>query len=201
VPKVRVISETGEQLGVLSTYDALERARNLGLDLVEVAPTAKPPVCKILDHGKFKYQQQKKVQQAKKKQHVTEMKEVRMRPKTDTHDIQIKLSKAREFLDDGYKVQFTMLFRGREQLHRDLGRETFRDIATQLDDISKIERETRVEGRRMILILGPKAIVEKEKKPKPAKEARVPSEVKVETSEPETTQPSEITPETDNGNV
>ncbi len=165
MPKVRVISETGEQLGVLSTRDAIERARDAGLDLVEVAPQSVPPVCKILDFGKYKYQMQKKEQQAKKKQHVTELKELRMRPKTDTHDVQIKMGRAREFLEDGCKVQFTMIFRGREQLYRDIGRQTFNDIVAKLDDVGKLERDIKIEGRRMIMIMVPKGPPKKHKGP------------------------------------
>ncbi len=183
VPRVRVISETGEQLGVLITREALERARSVGMDLMEVAPNENPPVCKIMDYGKYKYQQQKKEHMARKKQHVHEMKELRMRPKTDDHDIEIKLNRAREFLEDGSKVQFTMIFRGREQLHQDIGRETFRDIVVKLDDVGKIERETRVEGRRMIMILAPKGVAKKPSSsgPKPA-------------PKPENAKPKEPTP-------
>ncbi len=157
VPRVRLITETGEQLGVVATRDALERARSVGLDLMEVAPNETPPVCKIMDYGKYKYQQQKKEHLARKKQHVHEQKELRIRPKTEEHDIEIKLNKAREFLEEGSKVQFTMIFRGREQMHQDIGRETFKEIVQKLDDIGKIEREARMEGRRMIMILSPKA--------------------------------------------
>ncbi len=186
VPKVRVISETGEQLGILSTRDAIDRARNNGLDLMEVAPNENPPVCKIMDYGKYKYQQQKKEHMARKKQHVQELKEVRMRPKTDDHDINIKLNKAREFLEDGSKVQFTMIFRGREQMHQHIGRETFQEILTKLDDVGKVERETRLEGRRMIMIMAPKGPVKKAKptssrpahgtpnKPQPARQESAP---------------------------
>ncbi|MFA5863873.1 MAG: translation initiation factor IF-3 [Phycisphaerae bacterium] len=156
VPKIRVISETGEQLGVIPTREAIERARSIGLDLMEVAPNENPPVCKIMDYGKYKYQQQKKEHLARKKQHVHEQKELRIRPKTDDHDIEIKLDRAREFLEEGSKVQFTMIFRGRENLHQDIGRETFKEIIVKLDDVAKIERETRSEGRRMIMILAPK---------------------------------------------
>jgi translation initiation factor IF-3 len=165
-----VISETGEQLGVLSTRDAIDRARDVGLDLVEVAPQSVPPVCKILDFGKYKYQMQKKEQQAKKRQHVSELKEVRMRPKTDTHDVQIKMGRAREFLEDGCKVQFTMIFRGREQLYRDIGRATFNDIVAKLDDVAKLDRDIRVEGKRMIMIMVPKGPPKKVKTPRPQPE-------------------------------
>lgn len=175
VPRVRVISETGEQLGIMVTRDALDRARSLGLDLMEVAPNENPPVCKIMDIGKWKYQQQKKEHQARKKQHVHEMKELRMRPKTDDHDIQIKLDRAKEFLEEGSKVQFTMIFRGREQLHMNIGRDIFKEIVQKLDEVAKIERDTKVEGRRMIMILAPKAVKKpggKPSAPKPAEDAK-----------------------------
>ncbi len=183
VPRIRVISETGEQLGVMVTREALERARSVGMDLMEVAPNENPPVCKIMDYGKYKYQQQKKEHLARKKQHVHEMKELRMRPKTDDHDIGIKLDRAREFLGDGSKVQFTMIYRGREQLHQDIGREIFRDIVAKLEDIGKIERESRMEGRRMIMIMAPKGPV---KKPAPSgpKPAHKPEPVKPQATQP-----------------
>jgi translation initiation factor IF-3 len=205
VPKVRVISETGEQLGVLPTRDAIDRARMVGLDLMEVGPTENPPVCKIMDYGKYKYQQQKKEHQARKKQHVNEMKEVRMRPKTDDHDLDIKTSKAREFLEEGCKVQFTMIFRGREQLHQHIGRETFNEIITKLSDVGKIERETRLEGRRMIMIMAPAGPVKKA--PKPAAPKPVTKESAPEANKAESTpqQPEPASQETapagvDNGN-
>ena len=187
VPRVRVISETGEQLGVLITREALERARSVGMDLMEVAPNENPPVCKIMDYGKFKYQQQKKEHIARKKQHVHEMKELRMRPKTDDHDIGIKLDRAREFLDDGSKEQCTMIVRGREQLHQEIGRETFREIITKLDDVGKIERETRMEGRRMIMIMAPKGVKKPVTGPKPA--------AKPGPGKPSEQKPQDITPQ------
>ncbi len=150
-----MISETGEPLGIIATRDALFRAQSTGLDLVEVAPTEKPPVCKIMDYGKWKYQQQKQKNQSKKRQVSQELKELRLRPKTDQHDLQIKLNKAIGFLKEGHKVQFTMLFRGRERLHKDLGKETFSHIAESLEEIAKTERESRFEGRRMFMVLAP----------------------------------------------
>jgi translation initiation factor IF-3 len=205
VPKVRVISETGEQLGVLPTRDAIDRARMVGLDLMEVGPTENPPVCKIMDYGKYKYQQQKKEHQARKKQHVNEMKELRMRPKTDDHDLEIKTNKAREFLEEGCKVQFTMIFRGREQLHQSIGRETFNDIISQLSDVGKIERETRLEGRRMIMIMAPAGPVKKQlPKPasKPATKDSAPAENKDESvqQQPEPTAQETAPAGIDNGN-
>jgi translation initiation factor IF-3 len=205
VPRVRLITETGEQLGVVLTRDALDRARSVGLDLMEVAPNENPPVCKIMDYGKYKYQQQKKEHQARKKQHVHEQKELRIRPKTDDHDIQIKLDKAREFLEDGSKVQFTMIFRGREQLHQGIGRETFIEILQKLDDVAKIEREARMEGRRLIMILAPKMIKkpsghsggtggakpatkpEESKPEQPKAETPAPEQTEVQTSAPQST--------------
>ena len=155
VPKVRVISETGEQIGIIPTREALMRAVSVGLDLVEVAPKENPPVCKIMDYGKWKYQQQKKLHHSKKKQPSADLKELRIRPKTDQHDLQIKLDKARAFLEEGHKVQFTMIFRGRERQHPDIGKEIFSDIANRLADISKPEKDSRFEGRRMFMVLSP----------------------------------------------
>jgi len=152
---VRLINADGEQVGVVPTPQAMQMAQETGMDLVEVAPQAKPPVCKIMDYGKWKYAQKKKEHKSKKKHHGQELKEVRLRPKTDLHDQQIKLRHARQFLEDGYKVQFTMLFRGRERLHQDIGREIFIGIADQLSDVGKVERESRLEGRRMTMVIAP----------------------------------------------
>jgi translation initiation factor IF-3 len=156
IPKVRVIDQNGNQLGIMVTIDAIRLARQDDLDLVEVSPKETPPVCRILDYGKWKYQQQKKEHDSRKRQHVQELKEIRLRPKTDEHDLDIKLRKAREFLEEGAKVQITMVFRGRERLHRDIGEEMFREMTSTLDDIGKVEREARLEGRRMIMIMIPK---------------------------------------------
>jgi len=149
---IRLIDETGAQRGVVSTDEALRMAREAGLDLVEVSPNERPPVCKIMDYGKHKYLQSKKTKQ---KHHEQKLKEVRIRPKTDPHDRQIKLGKAREFLRHGDKVQFTMIFRGRERFHQDLGNEAFNEIANELADIAKVERPAKMLGRRMTLVLGP----------------------------------------------
>jgi len=152
---VRVIDQKGQQVGILLVSEALKLAREAGLDLVEVAPRGDPPVCKIIDYGKWRYQQQKREQQSRKKQHTQELKELRIRPKTDRHDLEIKLNRAKEFLADGCKVQFTMMFRGRERLHREIAVEIFRDIVVQLEDFGKVERDGHFEGRRMIMILAP----------------------------------------------
>ncbi len=136
---------------MLPTDEALRRAREAGLDLVEVAPTERPPVCRIMDYGKWKYQQKKK----HKKHHEQQLKEVRMSPKTDDHDREIKMNRAKEFLADGDKVQFTMIFRGRERFHQDRGYSIFGEIVEQLSQVAKVERPARTEGRRMTMVLAP----------------------------------------------
>lgn len=137
------------------------------MDLVEVAPKSQPPVCRVMDYGKWKYHQKKKDHDNRKRQHVRQTKEVRLRPNTDTHDQDIKMKKAREFLDKGDKVQFTMLFRGRERFHIDLGYETFQHIAGQLEEVAKLEVPPRMEGRRMTMLMAPGLA----KKPAPDKQA------------------------------
>ncbi|TWT41110.1 Translation initiation factor IF-3 [Phycisphaerae bacterium RAS1] len=149
---MRVINEaTGEQLGVIPTFEAQRIAREQGLDLVEVAPTVRPPVCKIMDYGKWKYQQKKN----QKKHHEQQLKEVRLRPKTDDHDRDIKIARAIQFLREGDKVQFTMQFRGRERSHREIGMETFREILTEFGEHVKIERPPSMEGKNMVMIVSP----------------------------------------------
>jgi translation initiation factor IF-3 len=155
VPQVRLIGLGGEQFGVVSTDDALRRAQENGVDLVEVAPNASPPVCRLLDYGKFRYSKQKKDAEAKKKQHVTQLKELRVRPGTDAHDLERQLKKAQEFLEDGQRVKFTLRFRGREMAHQDLGRAKLEGIAEQLADIGWVEIQPRTEGRVMHLVMAP----------------------------------------------
>lgn len=157
VPQVRLIGAKGEQLGVVGTEEALRLAQEAEVDLVEVAPTAQPPVCRLLDYGKFRYSKQKKEAEAKKKQHVTQLKELRVRPGTDEHDLERQLKKAQEFLGEGQRVKFTLRFRGREMAHQQLGREKLLRVAEQLSDISWIEIEPRTEGRVMHLVLAPGA--------------------------------------------
>lgn len=140
-------------MGVKSIDDALEMASSLGLDLVEVAPEASPPVCKIMDYGKFKYKQSKKDKLTKKKQHVVNVKEIRLRPKIDEHDFNFKLNHARKFLEKGHKVKATVLFRGREMSHKEFAHKLLERMALELDDISKIEREPVMEGRMMTMFL------------------------------------------------
>ncbi|ADU63031.1 translation initiation factor IF-3 [Pseudodesulfovibrio aespoeensis Aspo-2] len=152
---MRVVDEDGEQLGVLDTRDALDRAKEKGLDLVEVAPNADPPVCKIMDYGKFKYQQQKKLQEAKKKQTVIKIKEVKFRPKTDEHDYQTKLNKILQFLDDGDRCKVTVFFRGREIVHKDRGLKMLERVVTDTVDVAKVESRPMSEGRTMTMMLAP----------------------------------------------
>ncbi len=158
VREVRVILDEGEQsvqLGVLPTRDALAKARELGLDLVEVSPTARPPVCKIMDFGKYKYEQAKKARQSKKRQHQVVVKEIKLRPKIETHDYDFKKKHIVEFLEAGDKVKITLQFRGREMAHAGLGRKLLDQLADELKDVAKVEAPPRQEGRTMILMLTP----------------------------------------------
>ncbi len=150
---VRLISPDGEQIGVVSTKEALQRAESYGLDLVEVAPNSKPPVCRIMDFGKYKYEQSKKEKLSKKKQHVITVKEIRLRPRTDEHDLETKLRHARKFLEQKNKVKITILFRGREMAYQDSGMELMQKVITMLEDIGKMESEPKMEGRRMVMVL------------------------------------------------
>ncbi len=169
VREVRVILEDGQQLGVLQTRDALAKAKELGLDLVEVAPTEKPPVCRIVDFGKWKYEQSKKAKVARKRQHQVVVKEIKMRPKIETHDYEFKKRHIEEFLSQGDKVKITLMFRGREMAHLDLGRNLLDQLATDLEDIGKVEAPARQEGRNMVLLLMPVANKGKAtKRPAPA---------------------------------
>lgn len=155
ITPVRLINENGEQVGITPTADALARARELGIDLVEISPNERPPVCKIMDYGKFKYNQKKKQREQHKKSHETQLKEVRLRPKTDTHDRDVKLKRARNFLEKGDKVQFTMMFRGRENAHREIGLEIFQEICVVFEELAKMEQAPKVMGRRMTMVLAP----------------------------------------------
>lgn len=151
-----MINEKDEKVGSISTSDALRMAREAGLDLVEVAPTARPPVCKILDYGKWRYQQQKKVDKSRASAKAGQLKELKLKTvKIGDHDLMIKINHAREFLKEGNKVQFTLQFKGREMAHQDLGRDIFSRIKTELFMVSKVERDSKMEGRRMTLVLQP----------------------------------------------
>ncbi len=149
---MRLIDENAEQRGVMPTVDALQLARDAGLDLVEVSPTERPPVCKIMDYGKHRYLQSKRSRQRSQENRI---KEVRLRPKTDPHDKDIKMKRARSFIEDGHRVQFTMRFRGRERFHREIGMNTLSEIAHECEDIAKIERPARMLGHRMTMVLVP----------------------------------------------
>jgi len=155
VPEVRLIEQNNQQVGIVGTVDAINIAREAGVDLVEVAPNSNPPVCRLMDYGKWKYDQKKKEHKAKVKQHNVVLKEVRIRPKIDTHDMDFKLEKARTFLEKGSKVQFTMLFRGREMIHLDRAIEMFQGISQQLDGLGKVEVPARRQGRRMTMVVAP----------------------------------------------
>lgn len=149
-------SATNEPLGIVQLRDALQMAAEQHLDLVEVAPTAKPPVCRIMDFGKFKYEQQKREKEAKKKQKVVTVKEVKLRPNIEDHDFDVKFKNAQRFLEDGDKVKVTIMFRGRELSHPELGKKVLDKMANQIKDIANIERAARLEGKNMIMILAPK---------------------------------------------
>jgi translation initiation factor IF-3 len=155
---VRLIDESNSQVGIIKRFEALERAREAEMDLVEVAPDSNPPVCRIMDYGKWLYQQKRKLREAHKKHHYHTMtlKEIRLRPETDPHDLDIKVSHAREFLERGHKVQFTLFFRGRQLLHKEHGYEMLDRITESLEDLSKVEQPARMTGRRMKLLLVPK---------------------------------------------
>lgn len=156
MPQVRVIADEGEQLGVMDTRDAIRTARERGMDLVEVAPGAEPPVCRIIDYGKFQYEAKKKANEAKKKQAFVTVKEVKFRPGTDDHDYGYRMKHAREWLQDGDKVKATIWFRGREMTHRELGAKILERLEHDLLDISEVEARPRMEGNQMFIIFGPK---------------------------------------------
>jgi len=159
VPEVRVIDADGSMLGVLQTHEALRKAQEQGLDLVEVNPKAEPPVCKILDFGKYKYEEKKKQAQARRNQAVVEIKEVKLRPKTDDHDIDFKVKASRRFLEGGHKVKFTVRFRGREITHPEKAHEQLDIILKQLEDIANVETRPMMEARAMSVIVAPKPAV------------------------------------------
>jgi len=156
VPQVRLIDEAGEMLGVMSIRDALYKAYQSGLDLLEISPNAVPPVCKITDYGKFKYEQQKKANEARKKQKVVEIKEIKVRPNIDDHDYDVKMKQAKSFIGEGDKVKVTLRFRGREMAHQELGVKLLERIRTELVELVKVESMPRLENRQMIMVLAPK---------------------------------------------
>ena len=153
---VRLIDETGENVGVVSYEDAMARATTAGLDLVEISPDANPPVCKILDYGKFKYQEQKKAAEARKRQKVVEIKEIKMRPSIDDHDYDVKMRSMKRFFDEGDKVKVTLRFRGREMAHQELGYQLLQKVKGDIEPLAKVESEPRLEGRQMVMVLAPR---------------------------------------------
>jgi len=156
VPKVRVIDEEGENLGVMFTREAIEQAAEIGLDLVEVSPNADPPVCKFLDIGKYKNEAQKKANIARKTQRTQEIKEIKMRPNIDDHDYDTKMKKVFDFIEEGDKVKVTLRFRGREMAHQQLGMQLLQRVAENTAEVAKVESYPRLEGRQMLMVLSPK---------------------------------------------
>ncbi|PYE85856.1 translation initiation factor IF-3 [Pseudoroseicyclus aestuarii] len=157
VPEIRLIGPEGENVGVVTPERALALAEQVGLDLVEISPNAAPPVCKIMDYGKFKYESQKKESEARKKQKIIEIKEVKFRPNTDTHDYDVKMRNVLKFLENGDKVKVTLRFRGREMAHQDLGRELLQRVAGDVSELGKVENMPKMEGRQMVMMIGPSA--------------------------------------------
>ena len=155
--EVRVVSDTNEQLGVMTVRDAIRAAEERGLDLVEVAPNGRPPVCRIMNYGKYRYEQQKRDKEAKKKQKVFQVKEVKLRPNIEDHDFYVKLKHAQRFLGDGNKVKVTIMFRGREMTHPELGRDVLERVLKELGDTIVCEKPPKLEGRNMTMVIGPKA--------------------------------------------
>ncbi|AGA65059.1 Translation initiation factor 3 [Liberibacter crescens BT-1] len=156
VPKVQLINADGHNMGEVSTSDALRMAEEAGLDLMEISSNTNPPVCKILDLGKLKYSNQKKAAEARKKQKIIEVKEIKMRPNIDTHDYEVKMKAMRRFFEDGHKVKLTLKFRGREMAHQDLGMKLFMKIKDQIQDVAKVETDPKLEGRQVMMVLAPR---------------------------------------------
>ncbi|MEC8515451.1 MAG: translation initiation factor IF-3 [Pseudomonadota bacterium] len=156
VPKVRCIDPDGNQLGIIDTRDAIEKAGDFGLDLVEVQPNAEPPVCKILDYGKFKYEAQKRANEARKKQKTIEVKEIKFRPNIDEHDYQVKMRNVSKFLAAGDKVKVTLRFRGREMAHQELGAKVLARVREETEEVAKVEAMPKLEGRQMVMVIAPR---------------------------------------------
>ena len=156
VSEVRLIDADGEQVGVVTTPEAMEMAAEVGLDLVEISPNVKPPVCKILDYGKYKYEAQKKATEARKKQKVIEVKEIKMRPVIDEHDYQVKMRSVFKFLEHGDKVKMTIRFRGREMAHQELGLKVLNRVRDDVEEVAKVEQFPKTEGRLMTMVIAPR---------------------------------------------
>jgi translation initiation factor IF-3 len=157
ISPIRVVDEDGEMLGVMTADEGRAVAREHGLDLVEVAPNSRPPVCRVMDYGKFKYEQSKKGRKARSKQHSQQIKEVKFRPKIEKHDLEVKVRRAHKFLSENNKVKVTMNFRGREVTHAEIGRAILMRVAEELDEVGTVETPPRMEGRHMLMLLAPKA--------------------------------------------
>lgn len=155
VPEIRLIGADGENIGVVPPSRGMQLAEEAGLDLVEISPNATPPVCKVMDYGKFKYEQQKREAEARKKQKTIEVKEIKFRPNTDTHDYEVKMRSVTKFLANGDKVKISLRFRGREMAHQDLGRQLLERVAEDVKEVGKIENMPKMEGRQMIMMIGP----------------------------------------------
>jgi translation initiation factor IF-3 len=153
---IRVVGDDGEMLGVMSVDQALAKAEEIGLDLVEISPNSDPPVCKILDYGKFKYQAQKKANEARKKQKIIEVKEIKMRPSIERHDYDVKMRAINKFLDEGDKVKVTIRFRGREFLHQELGMQMLQRVRDEIEEKAKVEAVPKMEGRQMVMVVAPR---------------------------------------------
>ena len=152
---MRVIDSDGSQIGILPLAEAVAKAETQGLDLVLMSPTARPPVCKIMDYGKYKYQESKKANLAKKRQHSMQVKEIKVRASTDPHDLGVKLRRARQFLGDGHKVKLTVRFRGREMMYTERGMEQLKRVAAEVEDLGKVEVQPKLEGRQMVMVIAP----------------------------------------------
>ena len=157
VPRVQLVDAEGNNRGAIPTEEAIKIAEESGLDLVEVAPNSDPPVCKILDYGRFKFQSQKKAAEARKKQKTVDVKEIKMRPNIDTHDYDVKMRSMRRFFDEGDKVKVTLRFRGREMAHQELGMDLLMKVKDETQEIAKVEAEPKLEGRQMVMVLAPTA--------------------------------------------
>ena len=154
--QIRLIDHNGDNRGVVDPRDAVRMAEEVGLDLVEISPNASPPVCKIMDFGKFKYEQQKKASESRKKQRTIEVKEVKFRPNIDTHDYDVKMKNVTRFLEEGDKVKVTLRFRGREMAHAELGRNLLQRVATDVEELGKVEAMPKLEGRQMVMVVAPR---------------------------------------------
>jgi translation initiation factor IF-3 len=170
IPQVQLVDDDGQNHGIVDIEEARQRAQDAGLDLVEISPNSQPPVVKILDYGKYKFQAQKKAAEARKKQKTVEVKEIKMRPSIDTHDYEVKMRAARRFLEEGDKVKMTLRFRGREMAHQELGLRLLWRVRDELVDMAKVEADPRLEGRQMIMILAPtaKVVAAAAQRPQPA---------------------------------